>query len=1145
MTSDMQHLMVSRRFLPLFVTQFLGAANDNLFKSALVMLITFELADAAGLDGPLMVTAAAGIFIAPFFLFSAWAGQVADRFDKARTAQAVKLGEIVIMSGAALAFWWADPWVLMGVLFFMGSQSALFGPVKYSILPQHLGEDELISANALVGGGTFLAILIGTIAGGLLILTDGGIALVSTLVVAIAALGFVASLFIPKAPAPSPDLKLNPNVLAGTAGMLRHAAAKRDVFLSILGISWFWLVGATFLSQFPTFGKVNLGGDEGVVTLFLAIFSIGIGIGSGLCSRLLKGEVSAKYVPFAALAMTAFMADLYLASALIAPVGDTGVMAFLSQPLGWRITADLLMVAVSGGLYIVPLYAILQSRGDAAHRARDIAANNVYNALFMVVSALIVAAMLAGGLSVPGIFMSVAIANAAVALYICKLLPDELLKASLRWVFKLAFRVEIHGLENWRAVGARAVIVVNHVSFLDGALLAAFLPEKPMFAINTHIAAKWWMKPFLGLVEAFPMDPTKPLSMKGLIHKVAEGRKCVIFPEGRITVTGGLMKVYEGPAMIADKADADILPVRIDGAEFTYFSRLKGTVRRRWFPKITLTVLPPRRLSVDEAFKGARRRTQAGLELYDVMSDLMFESRRQRQTLFDALLDARAVHGAGTAVLEDIKRQPLGYGQVVSGAIALGRALAPLTQAGGYVGVLLPNSVGAAVTFFALQATGRVPAMLNFSAGPGNMASALDTAGVEVVLTSKAFVAAAGLDGVIETLAQHARIVWLEEVKAGIGPLDKLAAVAIATFAAHAWHKGFVADTDAAAAVLFTSGSEGAPKGVVLSHDNLLANRYQLAARIDFNPTDVVFNALPVFHSFGLSSGLILPLLAGVRTFLYPSPLHYRVVPELVYDTNATILFGTDTFLAGYARAANAYDFFKVRYVCAGAEKVKDDTRGAFIEKFGLRILEGYGATETAPVLSFNTPMHHKAGTVGRLLPGIAHRLEPVPGIETGGRLVVRGANIMKGYLLADNPGQLVPPKGGWYDTGDIVSIDAHGFVTIQGRAKRFAKVAGEMVSLGQVEDLAAAAWSSASHDLRHAAVALPDARKGEQVVLVSEYENANRDELLKVARDKGIAEIMVPKLLLVVNEIPLLGTGKTDYPAVEALALAELEKSG
>jgi len=630
MNADMLHLLKSRRFLPLFLTQLLGAANDNLFKSALIMLITFKLADQAGLDGPIMVTLAAGIFIAPFFLFSATAGQLADRFDKANLARVTKVAEVMIMGAAAFAFLSADPYMLMVVLFLMGLQSALFGPVKYSILPQHLAQEDLISANAMVGAGTFLAILVGTISGGLLILRDGGVVLVSTLVISIAVMGLLTSLFIPPAPAMGERVQVNPNIAAETLNMLRHAASRRDVFLAILGISWFWLVGATFLSQFPAFAKGVLGGDENIVTLFLTVFSIGIGFGSMLCSKLLKGEITAKYVPFGALAMTAFMVDLYFSSTQFGFVANLQIGTFLTNLMGLRMLFDLMMVAVSGGLFIVPLYAILQSRGDAAHRARDIAANNIFNALFMVVSALAITVMLGSGMTIPGVFLTVAVANAFVAVYICKLLPDELIKAVLRWIFKVVFRVEIMGLEHWKNVGNKAVIVVNHVSFLDAALLAAFLPEKLLFAINTQIVAKWWIKPFLNLVDAFPMDPAKPLATKALIKAVSSGCKCVISLESRITVTGKLMKVYEGPAMIADQADADILPIRIDGAEFTCFSRLKGTVRQRWFPKITLTILEPRRLTVNEDFKGKKRRAQAGMELYDIMGDLIFESRRQR-----------------------------------------------------------------------------------------------------------------------------------------------------------------------------------------------------------------------------------------------------------------------------------------------------------------------------------------------------------------------------------------------------------------------------------------------------------------------------------------------------------------------------------
>ncbi len=373
-------------------------------------------------------------------------------------------------------------------------------------------------------------------------------------------------------------------------------------------------------------------------------------------------------------------------------------------------------------------------------------------------------------------------------------------------------------------------------------------------------------------------------------------------------------------------------------------------------------------------------------------------------------------------------------------------------------------------------------------------------------------------------------MVYLEDLRAEIGVDARL----------RAWVRSFRGPRRANAArahdpavVLFTSGSEGTPKGVVLSHRNLLANRHQLAAVVDINRRDVVLNALPVFHSFGLTGGLLLPLLNGVRTFLYPSPLHYRTVPELAYGINATILFGTDTFLAGYARVADTYDFYSVRYVFAGAERVKADTRRVWFEKFGIRILEGYGATETAPALAVNTPMHFRAGTVGRLLPGITHRIEPVAGIDRGRAALRPGPNVMLGYLRAEAPGVLEPPDGGWYDTGDIVEIDADGFVTIKGRAKRFAKVAGEMVPLGAVEDLAARVWPAAIH----AVVAAPDPKRGEQLVLVTEQKDASRAALSAAARESGLPEIFVPRAIVSVPAVPILGSGKIDYPAVARLA--------
>ncbi|MDQ4060337.1 MAG: AMP-binding protein, partial [Pseudomonadota bacterium] len=484
-------------------------------------------------------------------------------------------------------------------------------------------------------------------------------------------------------------------------------------------------------------------------------------------------------------------------------------------------------------------------------------------------------------------------------------------------------------------------------------------------------------------------------------------------------------------------------------------------------------------------------------------------------------------HGMGRVAVEDPVAGSLSYRKLLLGAAVLGRKLMPLAEEGRAVGVMLPNANGAAVTILGLMSAGRVPAMINFTAGATNIRAACLAAEITTIVTARGFIERAKLGPLVQALTPDLSIVYLEDVRASIGLADKLRGLLAAK-------RPLVArQPDDRAVILFTSGSEGTPKGVVLSHRNILANAAQAAARIDFGRTDKVFNVLPVFHAFGLTVGLILPLVSGVRVYLYPSPLHYRIVPELIYGVNATILFGTDTFLAGYARAAHAYDFRSLRYVLAGAEPVKEATRRIFMEKFGRRILEGYGVTEAAPVLALNTPMFNRFGTVGRLLPGIEARLEPVPGIAEGGRLFVRGPNVMLGYLRTENPGVLEPPPEGWHDTGDIVTIDGEGFISIRGRAKRFAKIGGEMISLAAVEALAAELWPEALS----AAAALPDPRKGERLVLVTSHAKATRTEFLAHAKAKGASELMVPAEILVVDKVPVLGSGKIDFVGVAQLA--------
>ncbi|MEW6647632.1 MAG: AMP-binding protein [Pseudomonadota bacterium] len=714
----------------------------------------------------------------------------------------------------------------------------------------------------------------------------------------------------------------------------------------------------------------------------------------------------------------------------------------------------------------------------------------------------------------------------------------ELFKRALRWLLKALYQVEVKGLENLEQGGRRVLIVANHTSFLDAVLLVAFLPGPLTFAVNTFVAQNKLLKPFLALAKIFPMDPTNPLSAKSLIRYLQQDNRAVIFPEGRITVTGSLMKIYDGTGLVADKSEAMVVPVRIDGAQYTPFSRLRGRMRLRWLPKITLTVLEPRRIAPPAEIRGRARRKAAGRALAEIMTEMMFATSNYRRTLFQALLDARKVHGGSHVIVEDIQRRPLTYNKLIAAAFVLGDVIAQKTKHGEYVGLLLPSMTSTVAAFLGLHAYGRVPAMLNYTIGANGMRSACETAQIRTVITSRRFIDAAKLGDAVRQLGEQVNLVYLEDLAKNITPLDKLNGLALAHLASWAYRRnGGAGDADAPAVVLFTSGSEGAPKGVVLSHANLLANREQLAARVDFSAQDIILNALPLFHSFGLTAGTLLPLFSGMKTFFYPSPLHYRIVPEIAYDVNATVLFGTNTFLAGYARFAHPYDFYSVRYVFAGAEKLQEETRRVWAEKFGVRIFEGYGATETAPVLSANTPMDHAVGSVGRLMPGIRYQLQPVPGVKEGGRLFVHGPNVMLGYLLHANPGVLVPAEcelgQGWYDTGDIVTIDGDGFIRIQGRAKRFAKIGGEMVSLTAVEELVARAWP----DHAHAVVALPDKAKGEQLILLTEQQDAERGALLAAAKAAGIAEINVPKKIVSVRQLPLLGTGKIDYPAVKTMA--------
>ena len=1116
-------LMTTRRFAPLFWCQFFAAFGDNFLKTALVFVILYEV---AGANSAVLITIAGATLIAPFFFLSGLGGELADRYDKSFVAQRIKLTEVGAAIVAVAGFAFHSLTLLFLAVFMFGTLASLFGPIKYGILPDLLERRELPSGNALIEGGTFLAILFGTIVAGLAANGNSNPIHFAWLMILTALASWLASLLIPKSGEGAPDLAINRNVLVSTGSLIKQIRADPRLWWGALVASWFWLVGALVLSLLPPLVSFTIGGSEEVVTLFLTIFSVAVAIGSGLAAWLAAGRIVLLPTLVAAVLLGVFALDLgWTASAIVPAATPMSLGAFFASRYSLHVAMDLAGLAIAGGLFIVPVFTAVQVWAGADRRARVVAAVNVLNAAFMVAGAVILAVLQKLGYGTSVLFGLIGAANIAVAVAIGMTMPASWLHDFLSIVFRAFYRLEVTGLDNIAKAGHNAIIALNHVSFLDPPLATSILPKRPVFAIDVTMSKHWWIQPFLKFVRTMALDPLKPFSLRAIINAVKAGDMLVIFPEGRITVTGSLMKVYDGAALIADKSEAMVVPVRIEGPEQTIFSRLKRSqVRRRMFPKIKVTILEPVQLKLDPELKGRKRRQAAGSALYTIMSDLIFRTTPTDRTVVEAVIEAAKLHGPGWPAVEDPVRGQMSYRRLLQATAILGRKLLPYALEGHALGVMLPTSNAAVITLLATMSGGRVPALINFTAGAANVLAACRAAGVDTIVTSRAFVEKGRLENLIAQVQAQVRIVFLEDVGKTIGMADKLRGF-------FSWKEPLVAHKpDDWAAILFTSGSEGSPKGVVLSHRNMLANVAQAAARIDFGREDKLFNVLPVFHSFGLTAGTVLPLVSGVPAYLYPSPLHYRTVPELVYWTCATALFGTDTFLNGYARVAHPYDFRSLRYVLGGAEPVKEATRRIYLEKFGLRILEGYGVTECSPVMALNTPMFNKFGTVGRLLPGMEAKLEKVEGVEEGGRLYVKGPNVMLGYLRAEKPGVLEAPQEGWHDTGDVVTIDDEGFVTIKGRAKRFAKIGGEMVSLAAVEMLAAELWPNNVT----AVSSVADPRKGERLIMVTDKHGAARSEFMAYARSQHASDLMLPSEVVVLDKMPMLGSGKVDQLAID-----------
>lgn len=718
----------------------------------------------------------------------------------------------------------------------------------------------------------------------------------------------------------------------------------------------------------------------------------------------------------------------------------------------------------------------------------------------------------------------------------------EFIRFCLRFILKLMKAKCIFNFDV-KKLPTKGVYVVNHVSYLDPILLFAFLPGNPVFALNGHLYRRHWISFLMGKADVIHFNPIEPSDIKKLIAKVEEGRLVVIFAEGRITEDGGLMKIYEAPGLVADKSKAPLIPVWIDGPQYGYFSKTKGHLPHRPLPKMRIYVGKPRSFKLKDELR--RQRDHISNEVYMILREMCFEINYNKDiSLFAQLMKTAKVYSRTgwfskrPRIIEDINRKQKSFKDIIVASFALGKMFKKFTASDENVGVLLPNAIATVCTFFGLSAYERTPVMLNFSVGSKNMVSMCKTALVKKVITSKAFIIKGKLEQAVEDIkASGVEIIYLEELAKKMPLWTKISAF-LNYKIKHVPHKK---GGNKKAVIVFTSGSEGAPKAVLLSHANLIANVNQLAAIQTVTYKDLLFNALPMFHSFGLMVGMLFPLFNGSKLFLYPSPLHYRVVAELVYELGATLMIGTDTFLRGYAKIAHPYDFHTVRLMYSGGEAAKPDTRSMWMEHSGIRMMEAYGSTECSPVMTANNGIFNKFGSIGKLLPGMQYKIEPVDGIETGGELCVKGPNVMLGYYMPDNPGVLVPPPNGWYHTGDVVDIDEIGFFTIKDRIKRFAKIGGEMVSLNAVQDMVIDATKEMLGEYNYGVVAIPHESKGEQIVLVTNNKSVTAAMLHDYVKSNGMSELYLPRVILYHDTLPVFATGKSDNVTLKKEVMAEL----
>ena len=1125
-TGKLSQLLKSGGFQSFLWTQFFGAFNDNLFK----VVVTFF---AAGLavsahEGGGNIAMIGAVFILPFLLFSGYAGHFADVCNKRTVLIVTKSLEILSMTLGTAAFLTQRIEPLLAVLFLMALQSTFFSPAKYGILPEMLPDRDLSRANGLLEMSTFLAIILGTALGGIFFTSwKNDLWLVGLIFIFIAVLGTIMSFGIPKVPASGSTKKISLNPWREIVTGLKRLYSQKPLWMTVVGISYFWFLGALFQMDIFLLGKETLAVDERMTGFLLTYLAVGIGAGSLLAGRLSGDKVELGLVPIGSIGMGLFSLLIYIVS-----------------PSYFYTGICLVFLGISSGLFIVPLYAYLQQKSGAQEKGRLIATNNFLNTVGILLASIalwITHSLL--GFTPDQIILALGVLTLFGTIYILTILPDFLIRFTLWLVTHTIYKIRITGQQHVPQQGP-ALLVSNHVSYMDGLIIGACIQRFVRFMMFKPYYDAKVMNWFFRSMKAIPVDESnRKAIVESIRHARTElqaGHVVCIFAEGGVSRTRGILPFKRGFEKITAGLDAPIIPVHLDGLWGSLFSYATG----KFFWKMPQRIPYPVTVSFGKPMAADSSAPQVRQAVMELGSDAA-QLRKHPDNLLHKRFIKTAKRRWFRFCMADSTGKELNYGKTLTASLLLARWIKRQCQNESMIGLMLPSSVGGALVNIAALIAGKTPVNLNFTSGKAAMESAINQCSIQTIFTSRIFLKKAKIESMDS-------MVFIEDILKDFSPIRKAWTAATAfllpTRLLSFLYNREQQSPDDTVTVIFSSGSTGEPKGVMLSHFNIISNVEDIAQVFSITSKDRILGILPFFHSFGFTGALWLPLLNGFGAVYHPNPLDAKKIGSLVHNYQVTLMISTPTFCNAYTRKCTTEEFSSLRMVVVGAEKLQPSVAQAFKDKFSLDLLEGYGCTEMSPCVAVNTPdvidgrvkqIGHQPGTVGRPMPGLSVKvvdpdtLEPLDDASEG-LLLVRGPSRMMGYLnQPEKTNQVI--INGWYNTGDIARIDQDGFIHITDRLSRFSKIGGEMVPHIKIEE---AINTAAEEDVCHI-VSVPDARKGEQLVVLYTKNDFAITDVWNRLKQSTLPRLWIPKEnhVYYIDDIPQLGSGKVNWREMNQMA--------